>query len=215
MNAALPEMEELAPVRSAVYRFLFSALGRPTAEQHAWMDGEEFRRGLEGLCESFSVPCPDGELVPDDPAEHESRYLACFEVGFPEPPVVLLASHYNRREPAPRIIHEHILLYRRFGAQVPANSLEPADHLLHQLGFLLHLDELIQRGASGVESILHARHDLLARHLLPWIGRAADLAEERCLPPVYCALLRVIAVAVRQDHELASSALANFSPARA
>ncbi len=210
MPVTLPGLEELASVRIAVYRFVLAALGRPSVEQHAWMAGEEFRRSLEGLCDSFGVPCPGGDLVPDNPVEHESRYLACFEVGFPEPPVVLLASHYNRREPAPRIIHEHILLYRLFGAQVPANSLEPADHLLHQLSFLIHLDEMIQRGGTEVESILRARHDLLTRHLLPWIQRAADLAGERCLPPIYCALLKFVSVTVQQDHELAASALASL-----
>jgi hypothetical protein len=195
--------EGLAPARLMVYGFVRAALAAPTPEQHAWMSAPAFATALAGLCESFGLDCPPAPLVPAEFADHESRYLASFEVGLPAPPVVLLASHHQRREPAPRIIHEHVLLYRRFGARVPAGSLEPADHLVHQLSFLMRLDRLALEGSVDPGSLRWARGDFLQRHL-GWVERAAAQAEEKGLAPVYlyCVLLALLAAALRQDREL-------------
>jgi TorA maturation chaperone TorD len=207
LSAEQTGREELAETRLAVYRFLLTALGKPTPGQHAWMASPDFRNGLGLLCEEFGLPCPEGELVPGDYADHESRYLACFEVGLPGPPVPLLASHYNRKEPVPRIIHEHVLFYKRFGAR-PAGGLEPADHLLEELAFLIRLDEHLLEGRVEAESVLRGRRDFLARQAAQWPARAAALAEERGLPPVYCILLALLAAAVEQDLTLSDAAVA-------
>lgn len=199
---------DLARTRQEVYRFLRSALSRPTPEQHAWLSGAGFPGALAALCGSFDLPCPSGPLAPAEPAEHESRYLACFEVGMPGPPVPLTASHYNQREPVPRVLYEHVLFYRAFGVGVPADSLEPGDHLVHQLAFLIHLDGLLLGGAPAPASVLRARHDFLCRHLVRWVDEAARSAEEKHLPPLYQALLGVLARAVEQDRELTAAALA-------
>jgi DMSO reductase family type II enzyme chaperone len=206
MEDLLPAAE-IVQARAATYQFLLAALEGPTPEQYRWMSGSDFAQALESLCESYSLTCPAGPYTPETFADHESRYLACFEVGLPGPPVPLLASHYNRREPVPRIIHEHILLYRRFGVQVRTGSLEPADHLVNQLAFLLRLDELTQSGSVDAESLLRARHDLLTRHLVRWTPLAAAVTEEKHLPPVYCVLLALLAAAVEQDRELTATAL--------
>jgi TorA maturation chaperone TorD len=210
LSAEQTGLEDLAQTRLAVYRFLLAALGKPTPGQHAWMAGPDFRSGVGLLCEEFGLSCPEGELVPREYADHESCYLACFEVGLPGPPVPLLASHYNRKEPAPRIIHEHILFYNRFGAR-PADSIESADHLLDELAFLVRLDELVLAGRVEAESCLRARRDFLARHAVRWPARAAALAEERGLPPVYRALLALLAAAVEQDLALSEAAVADLA----
>jgi TorA maturation chaperone TorD len=209
-TAAQSAQGELAEARVAVYRFLLAALDKPAAARHAWLTGPDFRGGLEALCESFALGCPDGELTPGRFADHESRYLACFEVGLPEPPVVLLASHYNRREPVPRTVHEHVLFYKRFGARLAAGNVEPADHLLNQLAFLIRLDELLLGGEVEAGSVLRARHDFLARQAVGWPARAAAAAEEKHLPPVYGTLLALLAAAVRQDLELTADAVADL-----
>jgi TorA maturation chaperone TorD len=195
----------LAEARPAVYRFLLAALDRPTPEQHAWLTGADFPRALAAACAAFGLPCPDGELFPASFAEHESRYLACFEVGLPAPPVPLLASHYSTREPVPRTIHEHVLFYRHFGTQ-PAAASEPADHVLNELSFLIRLDELPR--AAEPASVLRARRDFLARQVVRWPGKAAAAAEEKCLPPIYCVLLSLLAAAASQDLELTEAAVA-------
>jgi TorA maturation chaperone TorD len=203
---------ELAQSRIAVYRFLLTALDKPTPQQHAWLRSRDFRGALTVLAEPFGLSCPPGELVPEAFADHESRYLACFEVGMPEPPVVLQASHYNRREPVPATIHEHVLFYRRFGARLAAGNLEPADHLSSQLAFLIHLDELPCAGEPEHRSVLWARGDFLTRQVARWTTAAAAAAEEKLLPPVYRTLLTLLAHAVEQDLELTSAMLAEEKP---
>ncbi len=197
-------LEELAPARTAVYRFLQAALAPPTPEQHAWLRGPDFNQALAGLAETFGSPCPGGELVPAAYADHEARYLACFEVGLPAPPVPLLASHYNRREPPQRVLHEHVLFYRCFGLAVSPQSAVPADHLIHQLAFLVRLDELVGRVEGP--SLLLARRDFLDRHVVRWVKQAAAATEEKHFSPLYRTLLALAAEAFAQDRELTARA---------
>jgi TorA maturation chaperone TorD len=199
---------ELVEARLAVYRFLLAALDKPTAEQHAWFTGSAFRRSLAELAGQFGTPAP-AEPAAAGPAEHQARYIAGFEVGLPTPPVVLLASHYNRREPVTAVIHEHVLFYRRFGAALSAGNIEPADHLLNELAFLIRLDELYLEGEPGA-SILRARRDFLRRQAARWPARAAEAADERSLPAVYRSLLHLLAAAVAQDLEVTEAALAEL-----
>jgi TorA maturation chaperone TorD len=209
-TVATPADRAIAEARCAVYRFLRAALDKPTAEQRHWLASAGFRQRLQDLAVAFGVEPPPGEdLVPADAADHESRYLACFEVGLPEPPVVLLASHWNRREPVPAVIHEHQLFYNWFGAAALIDQREPADHLLNELTFLIHLDELLFEPGHDEASLLRARRDFLARHPARWFGRAGEATAEKHLPGIYRTLLAVLAAAVTQDHELTEAALAN------
>jgi DMSO reductase family type II enzyme chaperone len=196
---------EFLVARQTVYRFLRAALGVPAPEQHTWMRGPDFARSLGELAAAFDVDCPEGELVPADWADHESRYLACFEVGLPAPPVPLLASHYQKREPVPRIIHEHILFYRRFGLPGPEQNQAPADHLVYQLDFLIHLDELLLKDQVEAASALWARQDFLSRHVRRWTAEARREAAEKCLPGVYQTLLALLSAAVAEDLEWTSA----------
>lgn len=191
----------LASTRQAVYRFLRAALAFPSVEQHAWMREPAFSHSLQALGTAFTLECPTGDLVPATWMDHESRYLACFEVGLPAAPVPLLASHYQDREPVPRILHEHLLFYRRLGMPVPNRSQEPADHLVHQLGFLIHLDDLLVEGRVAGASVLWARRDFLSRHVVRWTGEARRRAREKQLPEVYSTLLAVLHAAVEEDLE--------------
>lgn len=204
---AQTSLSALAEARLAVYRFLLAALDKPTAEQHVWFTGPEFRQSLEELADLFGVALPVGPLAAVDPADHAARYIACFEVGLPTPPVVLLASHYNQREPVTAIIHEHILFYKRFGASLAAGNIEPADHLLNELSFLIRLDELFVTETPLVASVLCARRDFLRRHVVRWPARATEAAFEKRLPGVYCTLLALVATAGEQDLALTEAAI--------
>lgn len=194
-------IDDVPAARQAVYRFLRVALSVPTPGQHHWMRGPDFARSLRGLTEAFGVDGPEGELVPEEWADHESRYLACFEVGMPSAPVPLLASHYQKREPVPRVIHEHILFYRRFALPGPERDQAPADHLVYQLDFLIHLDGLLLRDRVEAESALWARQDFLSRHVCRWAADASRQAEENRLPGVYRTLLAVLSAAEAEDLE--------------
>jgi TorA maturation chaperone TorD len=207
-TAELIAPKELAETRLAVYRFLLAALDKPTPEQHAWFAGPDFARNLEHLAEQFGIATLPGKLAAADPRDHEARYIACFEVGLPTPPVVLLASHYNKREPVTAIIHEHILFYHRFGANLAAGNIEPADHLLTELAFLIRLDELLLCGVPDARSVMRARRDFLRRQTARWPACAAEAAVEKHLPAVYCALLALLAAVVAQDLALTETAVA-------
>ena len=200
--------QDVALSRLAVYRFLLAALDKPTPEQHRWFCTPDFRAALEVVGGAFELPCPEGELAPSALADHESRYLACFEVGVPQPPVVLQASHYNRREPVPATVHEHVLFYKRFGARPAQGNIEQADHLSNELAFLIRLDELLALGKPEAESVLRARRDFLARQVTRWAAAAATEAEEKLLPALYRFLLAVFARAAEQDLDLTQAALA-------
>jgi DMSO reductase family type II enzyme chaperone len=192
---------DLAAAHASVYRFLLAALDCPDARNHAWLTGRDFRRGLELLCERFEVPMPPGPLFPPEPADAQSLYLACFEVGLKGPPVPLLASHYNRHEPVPATIHEHVLFYRHFGAGVRKGSPDPPDHLRHELGFLVHLDDLWASGRVDAASAARARADFLERQVDHWVGQAHAASASAGLPPVYVTLLDILQRAVRDDLE--------------
>jgi DMSO reductase family type II enzyme chaperone len=214
MNAIAEAVgHDVVEARLAVYRFLTAALDKPTADQHEWFSSPSFLASLEQVCATFGVPAPAGELAAADPADHEARYIACFEVGLPTPPVVLLASHYNRREPVTAVIHEHILFYHRFGASLSASNREPADHLLSELAFLLHLDELFLKGMPA-DSLLRARRDFLQRQVTRWPAKAAADAEEKGLPTLYRTLLAILVVAVAEDLRLTEAALAQWRKGR-
>ncbi|MCG3179787.1 MAG: hypothetical protein BIFFINMI_02131 [Phycisphaerae bacterium] len=215
------DIPALADARSSVYRFLIDALDQPTHPQHQWLVDPEFAVALTNLCTQFAVSPPTGELFPAGYADHEARYIAAFEVGLPAPPVVLLASHYHRTEPPPRIIHEHVLIYRRFGVVTAPGNGQPPDHLLNELAFLARLDELLARGASpdadesagprnDDASVLFARRDFLARHVGRWTPLAAARAAEKNQPPVYVALLQLAAAATAQDLELTEGMIARL-----
>jgi DMSO reductase family type II enzyme chaperone len=189
---------DLARARAGVYRFLAAALDCPDEATHEWLLSPAFRQGLEILCDRFDLSCPEGELFPTERADCQSRYLACFEVGLPGPPVPLLASAYNRREPVPATVHEHILFYQRFGARLAEGNREAADHLRNELAFLVRLDELLLQGQDR-ESLRLARRDFLSRQVNRWVRQAADAAVDRGLPPVYVCLLELLARAADED----------------
>ena len=121
--------------------------------------------------------------VPTDYDDYCERYIATFDVGTPAPPVPLIESHYNKREPIPRILHENILFYRQFGLQLRDSSLENADHLRHQLEFIEHLlvyhSELAESGqTTASEQVAQALVDYVRRHLSSWVAEAVTCTED-------------------------------------
>jgi DMSO reductase family type II enzyme chaperone len=200
-------LREVAEARLAVYRVLLTALDKPTPGQHAWMQRPEFAQALALICDQFGLPFPNNDAVPCKYADFESRYLACFEVGLPAPPISLQASSYNRREPVTAVIHEHVLFFKRFGLEHFEDAGETADHLINELAFLIRLDELLMTSRTTVDSLLLARRDFLKRHLARWVPRAAADAEDKRLPAIYCTLITLLARAVDQDLELTNAAI--------
>jgi TorA maturation chaperone TorD len=79
---------------------------------------------------------------------------------------------------------------------------EAADHLLNELRFLIHLDQLRERCPSSADSLDRARRDFLDRHPLRWIPRASDRASDRGIAPFYRGVLTLLSAVVREDRML-------------
>lgn len=198
-------LAELVPARLALYGFVLAVFDKPTGEQHAWLSSEGFASTLQDLCDRFGVEASRGVLVDWSADEHESTYLACFEVGLPTPKVVLQASHYNRQAPAPRTIHEHERMYRLFDAKLTRRNLDQQDHLLNELAFLVHLDELVLGGAVDLPAILRARRDFVGKHVRDHVRSALQSSSRQSVPPVYSVTLAVLACALDQDFALSEA----------
>lgn len=156
----------------------------PDPDQYARLVGESCAASWGYL--AAALPNLDDHLdLPSEYPDFESRYIATFDVGVPTPQVPLLESHYNKREPLPRILHENILFYQQFGLRLSPESNESADHLRHQLEFVSYLFTLLLRaeesgdvgGGEQVSQIRRALHDYLSRHLLTWLPEAVRSAE--------------------------------------
>jgi DMSO reductase family type II enzyme chaperone len=199
--------DDLIETRQAVYRFLLAAFDKPSADQYAWFASHAFQDALAELAERFGVPPAATEADAGSVADHEARYLGCFEVGLPAPPVMLQASQYRRHEPPPAVIHEHVLFYQRFGMRQTPDNRETADHLLNELAFLIHLDDLLRKG-EGTESVLRARRDFLERQASRWPAQAAAQAVEKRLPDVYATLLALLTAALNDDRDITQTAIA-------
>lgn len=192
------DADAMTTLRAAIYRLLLLALDKPSPERHEQLRGPAFRQALTVLCGQYDLPVPD-DLVPEAFPDYESRYLATFEVGLPAAPVVLLASHHGRHEPAPKVVHEHILFYRHFDADPTAETGEAPDHLINELRFLVHLDELREGNPAAGEAIDRARADFLDRHPLRWVPVASDQAERHGVPEFYCVALLLLEAMLRDD----------------
>lgn len=201
------QVERLARARRDVYRFCLQTMDKPTPAQYDWLNSMPFQTSLRSLCEQFDVSLPAELSLSDDFASYESVYIACFDAGLPAPPVPLLSSHYNKREPVPATIHEHVLFYKRFGTTLTEGNIEPADHLSNELAFLIWLDELLLEGEIDPESIHQARFDFLSRHPHRWLPQALRAAQEKELPEWFIVLLRLLTHAIDEDVELTSSLL--------
>jgi TorA maturation chaperone TorD len=129
--------------------------------------------------------------------------------------VPLIASHYSRRDPVPKVLHEHVLFYQTFGLRLRDDNGETADHLLNELEFLARLTRLQDAAPDDERArpIRAAKRDFLARHTADWVPRAAKAAG-RFAPPLYAFLLRLLAAWSRRDLEEQAAWLSAPAPRR-
>lgn len=178
--------------------FLHDLFRAPGAKQWEFLTSEETRATWSALAPALGLPAEMG--LPSAAAEYEAAYIETFDAGLPHPPVPLVESHYNKRDPLPKVLHENILYHHAFGLNLLASSDQTSDHLLHQLEFVAYLFRLEQTGcaersssdvertdtdgrredraehAERIEQIGRAREDFIGRHLLSWIPLASKAA---------------------------------------
>lgn len=179
---------------AAAWTFLHHLFRFPSEAQWAWLREPNTASGVRllaaarggpqlGPCggkpphSTSDVPLAVRVLsLPPDFAQYQEEYLSVFEVGAPTPPCPLIESHWNKREPVPRILHENILFYRRFGLSLRRAANETADHLRHQLEFMSYLCLRECEGGDADGGLAAARRDFVSRHLA-WTRAAAQKLE--------------------------------------
>lgn len=178
-DSLMDQREQRLCDSAAAWSFLHDLFRAPGAEQWRWLH-EDWVQGVWARLSEWAGEDHPGTLpLPADCAAYEQQYLATFDVGLPAPPCPLIETHWNKREPTARILHEHILFYKCFGLELRSQVGETADHLRHQLEFLAYLcrieaQERTRPTRSGMaEEIARGRRDFLARHPGSWIPCAA------------------------------------------
>ncbi len=171
--------------RSAKWRFFHDLFRPPCEEQIRWLHEPRVKIALDLLCHHLEVPVSPAKFIPKRNSDYEETYLCIFEVGFPHPLCPLIESHWNQRDPIPKILHENILFYKQFGLEPQPTANETVDHLRFQLEFLVYLYQLQSQCMLGeessehVESITQARKDFLERHLCYWLPLAVEALQEK------------------------------------
>ncbi|MFB3786999.1 MAG: molecular chaperone TorD family protein [bacterium] len=171
-------MEELAE-SAAMWQFFLTLFQFPSLKQWMGLREERIRKAWAVLQGELNAGADLEIPVPADVQTYEEQYLSTFEVGIPHPVCPLIESHWNKRYPAPRILHENILFYKQFGLELRPVAAEMADHLRYQLEFLLYLDRLEHHawekegGDELIRQVAQGRRDFLERHPGFWIPAAA------------------------------------------
>jgi len=178
----MARVESLAEA-AAGWVFLHRLFRFPSLAQWEWLHEDRVSLAWHLLASEVDATLA-GELpLPESLDWYREEFIAAFEVGMPEPPCPLIESHWNKREPVPRVLHENILYHKQFGLSLKTSANESADHLRHQLEFIHYLChvEAGQAAAGRVpdEGYAASRRDFLARHLLSWVPAAAVSLAER------------------------------------
>jgi len=163
---------------AAMWKYLHDLFRSPGEAQWRWLHEESTRRAFELLTATAL-------RLPTTSAEFEQEYLAAFEVGLPHATAPLLESHWKRTEPTPRVLHQNLLFYRRFGLELRQPSADSADHLRLQLELMCHLCRLQTRAVTAgkhdeAAQLARACREFAEQHLA-WVSLAAA-AIERVAP---------------------------------
>lgn len=184
------------------YFFAKDLFRAPGDEQWAWLASEPVAAFWKELVATLELRDCALEL-PESAERYEIEFIEAFEAGAPSPPVPLIESHYNKRDPVPKILHENILFYQTFGLRLKASANETADHLRHQLEFVAYLYRLESSELAGANrdeylaQIREARREYTERHLLSWLPKAAERA--RPAPSPWVSRHLAVALALAQE----------------
>lgn len=176
---------------AATWKYLHDLLRGPSTEQWRWLKSEPVQAAWLVLAPWTGLDGCTALPLPNSYESYAGDYVAAFEVGLPEPPCPLIESHWNKRDPVPKVLHENMLFYKQFGLELRSSSNETADHLRHQLEFVHHLYRMEREAVTDsrmehADQCARARIDYLNRHLGFWVPRAY-VALDKNMPGSWCA----------------------------
>ncbi len=175
---------------AAGWAYLHDLFRKPSPEQWEWLRSEPAQAAWRILAGQANMnDCP---LLPV-PGAYEvyvTEFISTFEVGVPHPPCPLIESHWNKRAPVPKVLHENMLFYKQFGLELRSSANETADHLRHQLEFMHYLcrkefEALTAGQFENAGQIARATSEYVARHLACWLPKAFSHLRDEC-PGLWC-----------------------------
>lgn len=189
---------------AAAWAYWHDLFRSPCPGQWAWLTSQPAPAAWMILAGRSNI---DNCLVLPLPAtydEYAVDFVSTFEVGMPQPPCPLIESHWNKRDPVPRVLHENMLYYKQFGLALRSSANETADHLRHQLEFMHYLcrkesEALAVEQLEIVGQFAQARSDYVARHLGYWLPQAYTALKDE-LPDLWCTRWIQLLSRMCQDH---------------
>lgn len=175
---------------AAAWAYWHDLFRSPSPEQWSWLISAPAQAAWVILAEHANMDDYPILPLPASYDEYTVEFVATFEVGMPQPPCPLIESHWNKRDPVPKVLHENMLFYKQFGLELRSSANETADHLRHQLEFMHYLcrrefDALMQDQLGIADQFFQARYEYVSRHLAYWLPRAYSALKDE-LPDLWC-----------------------------
>jgi len=159
-----------------LYRFFARMFSPPSRECFEFLTQPSISQDLRALAQHLGCDEEISEFCWFSTYDlYESAYISLFDVGLPEPVVPLFESAHDKSHPAQEIALENTYFYDVLGLRSDPTTGVP-DYLVTQLEFLSAL-RFTQENASEKTtraSLVLAKSEFLARHLLNWLPAAAE-----------------------------------------
>lgn len=205
MPIIAPDENAVASVdwqQNDLYRFFAFVFAPPTQECFGLLSQPALPEALRNLWQHLKC---EGEYPGFEwfasYEQHESTYIALFEVGVPEPPVPLFESAHDKTNPVQEIALENTYFYEVLGLKSDPSRAVP-DYLVTQLEFLAALRYTCEHTfeESTAVSLARAETEFLERHLLNWLP-AAKAKLDRTNAPGFPVLMTILVQFLRHMHK--------------
>ena len=209
------ELPESA-TRSQLYALLAAGFRYPSAEMFEAFRTGNYQSELMDRVQRLPHLAMLSTLVPVEPGtpcqEFENQYVACFEVGSPEPPCPPYEGLYRGGERTQFMLRVSSF-YKHFGLamnQEEGRAREVPDHISAELEFMHFLTfKQTQALEEGTEELLQgyllAQNDFLQQQMSQWLPAFVEKLEAACPIPFYVTLGRLVRDVVLAELEQVKS----------
>jgi len=219
------ELSESA-TRSQLYALLAAGFHYPSPEMFEAFRAGDYQSELRdrvqrlphlAMLSTLAPSEPDAGTLLVDPGtpyqEFENQYVACFEVGSPEPPCPPYEGIYRGGERTQFMLRVSSF-YKHFGLAMNSEeggAREVPDHISAELEFMHFLTfKETQASEEGTEDLLQgyllAQKDFLQQQMSQWLPAFVEKLEAACPMPFYVALGQLVRDVVLAELEQVKSA---------
>lgn len=170
--------------RGTIYGTLAALFEEPDEATYETLADGSMAADLDILVEHAGLAVPARTLVTGDDYELLcARFNDIFEIGYPDPPVPLYESEYERETSWDDVTLDLARVYDYFGVSVDESNREHHDHLQLELEFAGYLARLA--ATTDDESVRTARRDFLDRHLEPFVQQIESAVADEAETGIY------------------------------